>query len=324
MTANNPTKNFDTLALGEALIDLISDGVVESLSHASHYQRFVGGQVTNLTINMARLGKLATLATCLGDDGLGQYIFHELKKASVITDFVQFTSEAPTAVSLIARQTKTPDFTIYRGADTRLTSTPALDDAVISSQIVHTSAFALSREPTRSTVLHALELASTHGKLVSLDPNYHPHIWPDVPDFVNTLQDACKFVHITKPSLDDCTRIFGNGHSPAEYAQRFLDWGLKTVIITMGVDGALLATDDGARFQIHPNNIPVSDVTGAGDAFWAGLLAAMVEGQTPLDAARSGQVIAEIKLREMGPISKMPTWEEIQNRVQTINYSAVD
>jgi fructokinase len=320
---HNSSPSFDILTLGEALIDLISDGIVENLIQANHYQRFLGGQVTNLAINMARLGKKSALATCLGDDGLGHYIYQELQKVGVVTDFIQFSSKAPTAISIIARQTKTPDFTIYRGADAHLASSSELEEAVAASQVVHTSAFALSREPSRSTVLKALETAAGEDKLVSLDPNYHPHIWPDTPNFIKTLERASRYVQLTKPSLDDCARLFGGGLSPEEYAQRFLDWGLKIVIITMGVEGALLATDDGARYRIHSNEVRVSDVTGAGDAFWAGLLVALLEGFSPLEAACSGQVIAEIKLREMGPISKMPTWNEVQELAKEIKYSAI-
>jgi sugar/nucleoside kinase (ribokinase family) len=40
--------------------------------------------------------------------------------------------------------------------------------------------------------------------------------------------------------------------------------------------------------ELAQEAIPVSDATGAGDAFFAGLLAALVEGATPADAGRRG------------------------------------
>jgi sugar/nucleoside kinase (ribokinase family) len=40
--------------------------------------------------------------------------------------------------------------------------------------------------------------------------------------------------------------------------------------------------------ELAQEAIPVSDATGAGDAFFAGLLAALVEGVAPEEAGRRG------------------------------------
>ncbi len=73
---------------------------------------------------------------------------------------------------------------------------------------------------------------------------------------------------------------------PAE-ADDLLDRGAGLVALTRGREGALLAWSDG-RVELAQEAIPVSDATGAGDAFFAGLLAALVEGAAPADAGRRG------------------------------------
>ena len=93
---------------------------------------------------------------------------------------------------------------------------------------------------------------------MTLDPNYHPHNWPDTPEFVNDLKTACMYVDVIKPSLDDCVRLFGSGSSPAEYASSFLDWGPSEVIITMGGEGVLLASSSGPSYHITPNKVTVA------------------------------------------------------------------
>ena len=102
-TDPNQPHRFDLFALGEALIDLISENVVDSIGEASHFQRFLGGQPANIAINMALLGKQVALAACVGEDGFGHYIVNQLKARRVNTDFIQFTNQDKTAHHIILR-----------------------------------------------------------------------------------------------------------------------------------------------------------------------------------------------------------------------------
>jgi len=296
-------RTFDLLALGEAIVDFISKQIVSSLKDAAGFERFVGGEVTNVAFNLSRLGGRSAVVGCVGDDGLGRYVQGQLERAGVNTDHLRITSQAPTTLSIVSRQTATPDFIIYRGADSQISLQNNLCQAVKKARAVHTSAFALSREPARSTILHLLQTARENDCLISLDPNYHPRIWPDLGDFSSVLKRAFKFVDVTKPSIEDCTRIFGPGLSPEEYAGRFLDCGAGAVALTMGSQGVLLLTADGAHHRITPNDIEVADVTGAGDAFWSGLLMALLDGYSIFQAVTFGQRVAEIKISAVGPLS---------------------
>jgi sugar/nucleoside kinase (ribokinase family) len=307
---------LEVLTIGEALIDLISDQVVSSLADADGYQRFVGGEPTNVALNVVRLGGRAAVVACVGDDGFGSYIRRQLDQAGVGTDYVHLTSQAPTTVAVNARQTGTPDFIIYRGADAHILSEQGHLEAIEASRVVHTSAFALSREPARSTILRSLRVAQQSGCMVSLDPNYHPHVWPDVADFHSVLADAYRWTNITKPSLDDCVRLFGPGLSPAAYVERFLDWGAEIVALTMGPQGVLLSTAEGVSVHVEPSDVTVADVTGAGDAFWAGLLIGLLDGHAPDEAARLGQMVAELKIGTVGPLPQMPDRASLYRRLE--------
>ena len=110
-------KRYDFIAIGEALVDLISDQIVPALNQAEQFQRFLGGEAANVAFNMTLLGGQAALVACVGEDGFGNYIRQQLDEAGVATEYVGVTSQAPTTVAVNARQTATPDFIIYRGAD---------------------------------------------------------------------------------------------------------------------------------------------------------------------------------------------------------------
>ena len=309
---------FDVLVFGEALIDLISDQMVSFLADADGFGRFVGGQVTNVALNVVRLGGTAAAVGCVGDDGFGRYIRQQLERAGIGVEYVRLTAQAPTTVSVIARQTATPDFIIYRGADAHILPEKRYLEAAAASRVVHTSAFALSREPARSTIFQALETARQSGRMVSLDPNYHPRIWPDVDDVRGVLAEAYRWANVTKPSLDDCVRLFGPGLSPLAYVERFQNWGPEIVALTMGERGILLALNDGDFYHIEPGDVEVADVTGAGDAFWSGLLIALLDGYPPHEAACLGQIVAEIKIGTVGPVPRMPDRTELYRRIETV------
>jgi len=304
-------------------VDLISTGIVTTLEDASGFQKFAGGEVSNLAMNLSRLGFPAALGACVGEDSFGIFLRKELTEAGVNLAYLQSTSEEPTTIIPVTRQTETPDFAVYRGADRCLSITDSLISAVADSSAVHTSAFALSQDPCRSTIYHLLKVAHKAGLLISLDPNYHPGIWPDLPDYLPFLKEIFQLVTVTKPSLDDCIRIFGPDLKPVEYLELLLNLGPAVVVLTMGSQGVLLGTSAGDRVQIHANSIPVKDVTGAGDAFWAGLLTGLMQGLPAIEAAKLGQSIAEYKIGILGPIRDHLPIQMYLNNAEYISISKI-
>lgn len=312
---------IDFLCIGEAVVDFISTGIAPNLEGADTFQRFPGGEVTNLAMNLSRLGFQTGLAACVGEDGFGEFLKRRFQEAGVMMDLIQTTSNAPTTLIPVTRQEKSPDFIVYRGADKHLRITPQLKNAIQKSRVVHTSAFSLSHDPSRNTITECLDTAHQEGKIISLDPNYHPRIWPDRPNFISFLKDIYPWVTVTKPSLDDSARIFGPGFTPHEYVERFLDWGAQMVALTMGREGVMLGTSEGDRYQIEAQPLSVVDVTGAGDAFWSGFLSGLWMDLVPVEAAQLGQTIAEYKINTVGPIESFPGLDHFQEQAKNVKFS---
>jgi len=319
MNESAASSRIEFLFVGEAVLDLISKHIVPSLDQAAQFQRYPGGQVSNLAMNLSRLGFQTTLAACVGDDGFGDYLIDQYKSAGVNLDLIQTTTAAPTTLVPITRQTRSPDFIIYRGADQHLQLTDQLRAAITRCTGFHTSAFSLARDPARKTIMECLRLAHRQEKLISFDPNFHPQTWPEQPPIKQLFKEILSLVDIIKPSLDDCARIFGRGRSPDEYLERFLALGPRIVALTMGREGALIGTAEGQRWQIKPDTTDVVDVTGAGDAFWSGLLAGLAQGLPASHAARLGQVIASHKITAPGPVTGFPSLEYFKNKAHHVD-----
>ncbi len=171
------------------MLDLISVGTVDTLNTAESFSKFIGGEVANLAANLARVGFLSSLACCVGDDNFGIFIKKELQAAGVDLSFIQTSKNHPTTLIPVTRTTATPDLSVYRGADQELSLSDDLLSAANGSKAIHTSAFALSRDPCRSTIPSVIRANQNSGKLISFDPNYHPDIWPDIPDYLVILKN---------------------------------------------------------------------------------------------------------------------------------------
>ncbi len=293
---------LDVVSIGETLIDLISDEEQGLLGDSRAFHMYPGGQATNVALNVARLGGSTALVARVGDDSFGEFLRYHLNAAGVRTDYVQTTPRTPTTLVVVSRSHQTPDFSVYRGADARMQPADMPLDLIPTTSLIHTSAFALSHEPARSTVLQFVEQMQHSGCLVSFDPNYHPRLWDADEQPLEVFARICPFVTLTKPSLDDCVRIFGTGQTPEAYAQRFLALGVRNVVLTMGQGGVLLSNADGNQY-FSANQVEVVDVTGAGDSFWAGLLLATVDGYEIADAVKVGQAVATIKIQQVGPLT---------------------
>ena len=73
--------------------------------------------------------------------------------------------------------------------------------------------------------------------------------------------------------------------------EALLDEGAGCVVLTRGAEGYAVVTRDGS-FEGRAQPVIVADLTGAGDAFLAGLLAGLVDGEEPTAAASRGAEVA--------------------------------
>lgn len=86
---------------------------------------------------------------------------------------------------------------------------------------------------------------------------------------------------LSQLGLDD------SGTPPREMAQRLLEAGFASVVLTLGSAGALVADGDGfTEIPTPPRITPPVDTTGAGDAFAGAFCARLLEGDSLADAAR--------------------------------------
>jgi fructokinase len=316
---DTPAGAIDLVAVGETLIDFISDETASSLREANSFRRYQGGSPANIAVNVAKLGGKAAVISKTGIGAFGQFIKAELRRHGVLTDYLVMDHRVHTSIIFVSRTSATPDFEAFRSGDYQLSPEEITEEAIARSKIVHTSTWPLSRQPSRAAVFKAFQLAQDMGKIVSFDPNYSPRIWPEQEEAKGVIRDLYRYATITKPSLDDAQRLFGPGCSPEQYIQMFHEMGPELVVFTMGKDGILISQLGKTQVYIPARPVKVIDATGAGDSFWAGFLVALLDGNLPERCALFAREIVEIKLTTTGPLPSNLERAEIYARLSEVD-----
>jgi fructokinase len=288
------------LAIGELLADIISCEYVQKLSEVKRFELHPGGSPANVCANLKWLGVESKLVSCVGTDALGDFLIDGLKSIGVGIENIHRTRNYPTSLVLVGRSKGTPDFIAYRSADTQI---EVIDEKLVEeASIVHTCAFALSKNPTQHNILDALSLAVSRHKTVSVDWNYVSSLWDSDGHLV--FQKVISMHPLLKISMDDIQR-FTHISLSVEEARNFLQkYPVKAICLTCGKDGVWYKSVDhpGWRFESAISVSEVKDTTGAGDAFWSGFLTKWL-AESPIDeCVRHGTEIASKKIQKIGPL----------------------
>jgi len=301
----NPTRGISekkVLVVGELLVDIISDKDIESLAVSSQFSANQGGSSANLCANLKWLGVDAELVATVGDDNLGSFLINELKMVGLSDTYIHRSANRQTSVILVAKNEHTPDFIPYRSAD--LAVKRVENAAINSSGIIHTTAFALSKEPARTNILSAFMKAHELGKFLSVDWNFAPSIWQE-DDGKDVFKKLMKMNPLLKISVDDLERFTGE-RLTIEEAVKWLDnLNAQIICLTCGKDGVWFKTKNQA-WQ-HKPALPVNSVigvTGAGDAFWSGFLSAFVHEKSIDECISQALEVARLKIEKSYPLYK--------------------
>ncbi|WP_308116464.1 ribokinase [Microbacterium sp. EST19A] len=265
----------------------------------SDLRLFAGGKGANQAASAARSGAEVQFHACVGADENAAIIRARLLEAGV--DISGVTSvERPTGTALIL---VTPDgensIVVSPGANHALDIAFAEAAAGDWSQA---DVLVLNLESPIETVEHVAAAAAERGVRVLLNAAPAQRLT------AHTLSVCDPLVvneHEARILLDD-----NGGSSFAELAQRLLDAGVVSVIITLGAAGALFGDRSGIEtVSSHP--VDVVDTTGAGDAFVGATACELAGGRSLRDAVEFATAVAAMSVQVMGAQSSYPDRRDV-------------
>lgn len=269
---------------GEALIDLI----VSPYSHNSmrtDSQACLGGSVFNFCIASVRQGLPTAYLNPLSGDSFGQQ-YRRLLSGEGVQLSSSNPSALPTSIAVVQLSSEgKASYAFHREAvaDRDMTAEQAIAALPFDTHVLHTGCLMLvpGDWPKTRTLLQA---ALARGAVVTVDANLRTVVCPDLVPYRASVLAACTMAHVAKVSDDDLVDLGLDAQQvaadPVAAARALLLHSpahafTQLIALTMGAAGAWLITRESQVFQPSAKGLKVADTVGAGDSFFAALLASL-------------------------------------------------
>jgi len=272
------------------------------------YRETYGGKGSDMAVQAARLGADVVYVGAVGDDAHGAE-FRALMAAEGVDDSrVTVDPTAPTGVGFIVKDTAGRNLIVVdKGANDRLLP-EVLDrsaDALRGADVV-----LAQLEIPLGSALHALAAAREAGVTTVLNPA----------PAVDLRGADLSAVDVLTPNEHEARVALGlppGDPAPVEeLARRLLALGPRSVVVTRGEDGALVADAAGAT-PVATAAVDVVDSNGAGDSFNAALAVALGEGCDLRDAAAFAGVVAALCCEHWETVPSYRTRAEVEDFLAT-------
>jgi fructokinase len=303
--------NYSVLVCGETLVDFLPH-TRSSLSEAEDFSRRAGGAPANVAVGLSRLEQTPLFWTKVGRDPFGKFLARRLKDEGIPNEYIERDEVAKTSLAFVNYSNKGERFSFYRkeAADTQLEPGTVDSRDIDAVDLVYVGGVPLTAEPSRSATFDLLRRAAATDCQILFDPNYRPELWTSF-DYEETVTQVCSFADLVKTSVEDMSDIEDSPQTPEAIAHELFNKGIQTVFVTDGDRGSHMFTQDsswGIESISHPGfKVENIDVTGAGDAFTAGILTALADGETEaIKILEYGNAVAALSTTEVGAMEALP------------------
>jgi ribokinase len=269
----------------------------------SEFHLIPGGKGANQAVAASRSGANTHMIGCVGDDAFGEIMMESLRNANVDVNGISRLSGISTGTATII---------VEEGGENRIIIIPGANGRVTYDLVEQKRG--LIRRSDLVILQHEIPLTTIHSIVkncylldipVLLNPAPMYPIPMDILAGLDTLivneSEAAALTEISIGGLD----------SAKESARKILDSDVKTVIITLGENGAILLDNKG--FIYHPGyKVPVVDTTAAGDTFVGGYAASKTEGKSSTDALEYACAASALSVTRLGAQTSIPTRDEVE------------
>ena len=311
----------EVITIGEPLIALLAVGSAP-LADVESFTRHVAGAEANVAVGLARLGHRTLFIGRVGADGFGRAIARRLGGEGVDVSGLVVDAERRTGLLVRERRALGPSEVLYhRFGSAGSALEPADVDAVAGAfggaRWLHVTGItpALSESAHRA-VLRAIDLARANDVQVSFDVNLRRRLWTDQ-EAAAWLQPIAIVADLVLGDADELAVVAGvePTASGLDAARALRAAGSGAVIVKQGAAGATMVGEADPEESAALNVDRVVDPVGAGDAFCAGYLAALLESQDPPMALRWGNACAAAALSVEGDMTGLPMRDELERLI---------
>jgi sugar/nucleoside kinase (ribokinase family) len=294
-----PQAQFDVTIAGEINLDLVLDGIDESMPVerellASAFRITLGSSAAILAHNLAALGSRVGFATLAARDEFSKMALAYLAERNVDLAGVRYSDSATgSGVSVVVNHGAVRHILSYLGT-TREMSCGHLDvDYLCASRHFHLSSLFLLKGLHRG-LPDIVRIIKKRGLTISLDTNDDPEdSWDGV------LDELLPLVDVLLPNQRELLRMTRT--EKVDDALAVMSQKVPLTVVKCGPEGAIVQ-QGGERHIVPPVRVTPVDAIGAGDSFNAGFLIGYVRGLAPRQCAEMGNLTGAISTLKPGGI----------------------
>ena len=293
----------DLVAIGEVMLRLSIPSPAR-IETARQLDVQIGGAEANVAAACARLGLRSAWISGLPANAWGERIRRELTGHGVDCTHVRMLDDARVGVYFLEfGAAPRPIRVLYDRRDSAFARfTPeAIDwEPVRRARLVHVTGItpALGPGPRR-----IVEQALHEAAAVSFDLNYRRALWAprEARAFVESALPAVRHLFMGEAEARTVLELSGSTDAILEALSRLAP--KATIALLQGQEGSTVLVDGRLWRPSRTHTVQVVDPVGAGDAYVAGFLWAMLNGRGPQAAVDAGAAVAALKCSTWGDVA---------------------
>jgi sugar/nucleoside kinase (ribokinase family) len=248
-----------------------------------------GGAGANAALALASAGHRSRLIGCVAQDDLGRWLVSDLARFGLAGDIAMLAREKTGLTVACQAPGRDRSFLTFLGVNKVWSREQIPDDAVACESLLMCDYFcapSLRGDPTAELLAGA---RAAGGR------TFFDTAWDSGGFDMATREEVLALldrVDVFLPNDAEARAILGTDAPPDRLARELQQISGGWVVVKLGASGALAAGPDGAELAVGAEPVDVIDSTGAGDAFNAGLIAALGDGEEWPAALRAGASLA--------------------------------
>jgi sugar/nucleoside kinase (ribokinase family) len=302
---------YDCLCAGIVVVDFVGAPVnslppAGRLAMTESISLAIGGCASNVATDLAKIGRNSAVVGRIGNDTTGKFVRDALAYGRVDTKWLVETPEFQTSGTLVINvRGEDRRFIHAFGANAAFDGSEITPELIRQTRVLYLGGFFIMPSLAAERVAELFRIAREVHVPTVLDV-----VISDAADCWRQLQVVLPWTDVFLPNVDEA-RLMTGLEDPVVQARAFRELGAKTVVITCGGDGALLAEDSGmlksGRFAVE-----FVDGTGSGDAFAAGYISGLLDGCPPLECLQLGSALGASCVRTVGATTGVFNRDELR------------
>ncbi|KQQ35552.1 kinase [Rhizobium sp. Leaf306] len=309
--------SFDVSSIGFYVLDILGRPVLRipeggKADYIEEIRMTVAGTAGATAVDCAILGLKTRAVTTVGDDEMGDFLEAKMRKFGVECSLVRRTADVQTSATILPVRPNGERPALHVPGSAAVFNVAEVDmDAALDASVIHVGGTGLLRSFDGAPTVRLLKKAKQLGRITTFD------LIQANPETFALVEPCLPFIDYFVPSIEEASEMAGLS-DPHGIAEFFKKRGVKNAILTLGADGVFVSPEHGEAFYLPAFDIKVSDTTGCGDSFTAGIIVGLIKGWDLKTSAKFASAVAAKVAMGLGSDGKLVSFEDTMTAMQSL------